>query len=1022
MNIPPGNSKIPDNEPLRLFQETLATRKEFPESTYRLQLNREFTFSNAHGVIPYLADLGISHCYTSPMLAAGRNSPHGYDISDFTRINPELGGEEGYETFTEELSRFHMRHILDFVPNHMGIADSENNWWQDVLENGRCSPYAGFFDIEWNPAKAELKDKILLPILADQYGVVLEQGDLRLDFGRGTFFLKYFDHHLPVDPRSAPAVLSYNLKNLQKEIPDDDPAMLEFLSIISALHRLPEGENTSPEKTGERIHEKNVSRDRLERLRDESSGIRHHIQNNLKIFNGTKGQANSFDLLHQLLEKQNYRLSNWRTAVHEINYRRFFDINHLVGIRVENPGVFHQTHSLILRLIGEGKISGLRLDHIDGLFNPAAYFNRLQEEVLFEYVWQNQQFSHRNPKLIKEMVRQWRNTESKDNPAAPVRRPMYLAIEKILTGAESLPEHWAIHGTSGYDFMNDLNGLFVDSSNEKNFSRIYTRFTGINTPFQEIVYRSKKLIMQTALTSELNILVRALNIISEEDRHHRDFTLNSLREALQEVVACFPIYRTYIDAEGSDPNDSETLQKSIARAKSLNPAMESTIFDFIQDTVLFPREEIGCETKVNNRRNFIMKLQQFTGPVQAKGLEDTAFYRYNRLISLNEVGGQPQRFGLSVSGFHARNHRRQKNWPLTMTATATHDHKRGEDARARINILSEIPDDWRKAIRRWALLNRSKRSLVDEEYAPDRNDEYLFYQTLIGMWPSADDMALEDIKARLIRYMHKAGKEAKVHTSWVNPNNAYDKAVQKFIDKALKPSRSNRFLDSFIAFQGRISRMGAINSLAQVVLKITSPGVPDTYQGRELWDFSLVDPDNRRPVDFDHRKRLLQNLQPLLAIPGKLDAGHRAETLLEMLDHWENGQIKMFVTACCLRFRRDHPDLFLEGDYLPLNVAGERADNVVAFARQTNGRFSITVVPRLVAGLMEPELKWPLNSIWGETHIILPPGLLGKETLQDRFTRRPLPIVMRDGQSTLDLKHVFALLPFALLDSDPDQV
>lgn len=1021
MDVPPENTKTPDNDLFSLFKESLATRKDIPLSTYRLQLNRGFTFPQARSIISYLADLGISHCYTSPFLEAGKDSPHGYDTCNYTRINPELGGEAEYDLFAEELSRNRMGHILDFVPNHMGIASSENKWWQDVLENGRCSPYSDFFDIEWNPTKTELKGKILLPILADQYGVVLEQGDLHLDFREGVFFLKYFDHHLPINPQSAPIVLLHHLDNLKKEIPEDDPHLLEYLSIITALNNLPGDVKTTPEKFEERIREKIVTCARLQRLWDESPRIRQHIKTNLKIFNGTEGQPESFDHLHQLLEKQVYRLSSWRTAAHEINYRRFFDVNHLVGIHMENPEVFHQTHSLILKLIGEGKISGLRLDHIDGLFNPAAYFNQLQEEVLFEYVVRDKQFSHRDPESLKEMVRQWRNSESENNPAGPARRPIYLAVEKILTGAESLPEHWAVHGTSGYDFMNDLNGLFIDSSNEKKFSKIYSRFTGVNAPFQEIAYHSKKLIMQTALPSELNVLVRALNIISEDDRRYRDFTLNSLREALREVVACFPIYRTYIDSEGSNQDDRETLEKSIARAKSLNPAMESTIFDFIKDTVLFSAEQTVCEKKDKNRRDFIMKLQQFTGPVQAKGLEDTAFYRYNRLISLNEVGGQPQRFGLSVSGFHARNQKRQRSWPCTMTATATHDHKRGEDARARINILSEIPDDWRKAIRRWALLNRSKRSLVDGENAPDRNDEYLFYQTLVGMWPPVSGISLEDVKTRLVGYMLKAGKEAKVHTSWINPNNAYDKAVKTFIDKALNPSKSNRFLDSFLAYHKRISRMGMINSLAQVLIKITSLGIPDTYQGCELWDFSLVDPDNRQPVDFDHRKRLLQDLEPLLAVPSNMDAGSRTRGLLEMLDHWENGHIKMFVTACCLRFRRNHPNLFLEGDYLPLHVEGERGDHVVAFARQSNSRFSITLAPRLVAGLMEPELKWPVNSVWKGTHIILPPGLSGKGTLRDLFTQQPISITMRDGQSTLDLEQVFALWPLALLVNDLDQ-
>lgn len=1018
MNVPPENTKTPVNDPLSLLQEFLSTRKGFPLSTYRLQLNRGFTFSNARSIITYLADLGVSYCYTSPFLSAGKDSPHGYDICSFTRINPEIGGEAEYNLFAQELSRNRMGHILDFVPNHMGIAGAENIWWQDVLENGRCSPYSEFFDIEWNPAKAELKGKILLPILADQYGVVLEQGDLHLDFQEGAFFIKYFDHHLPINPQSTPIVLSHNLENLQQEVPEDDPHLLEFLSIITALNHLPGGAKTPPDKIEERIREKTVNRDRLQRLSEESSPIRQHIQTNLKIFNGVTGQPNSFDSLHQLLEKQIYRLSNWRTAAHEINYRRFFDINDLAGIHMENPEVFQQTHSLILKLIVEGKISGLRLDHIDGLFNPAAYFIQLQEAVLFQFMTVHKQYSHLDPESLKKMIRQWRQAESENKPVEPVRLPIYLVIEKILTGAESLPEHWEVHGTSGYDFMNDLNGLFVDASNEKKFSKIYSRFTGINAPFAEIVYHSKRLIMQTALTSELNVLVRALNIISEDDRRYRDFTLNSLREALREVVACFPIYRTYIDSEGSNPNDCETLEKSIARAKSLNPAMESTIFDFIKDTVLIDTEETFSDKKDKNRRNFIMKLQQFTGPVQAKGLEDTAFYRYNRLISLNEVGGQPQRFGLSVSGFHARNQKRQKTWPHTMTATATHDHKRGEDARARINILSEIPDDWRKIIRRWALLNRSKRSLVDGEYAPDRNDEYLFYQTLVGMWPSATDRSMENVKARLVHYMRKAGKEAKVHTSWINPNNAYDEAVEKFIGKALKPSRSNRFLDSFIVFHERVSRMGAINSLAQVLIKITSPGIPDTYQGCELWDWSLVDPDNRQPVDFDHRKRLLQDLKPLLSFPSQLDAGSRRRDLLEMLDHWESGKIKMFVTACCLRLRKNHPDLFLEGDYLPLTVTGERADHVVAFARQHNGKISITAAPRLVANLMEPELQWPVNSPWEGTHIVLPPGLSGKETLHDLFTQQPISVTVCDGQSTLDLTHIFSLWPLALLGND----
>lgn len=1017
MNISKDQNATSPDDLLNVAKEFLACRERIPLSTYRLQLNQGFTFKEAQSIVPYLFRLGITHCYTSPFLTAGKGSQHGYDISSYAQINPELGGETQYQELIAELLRNHMGHVLDFVPNHMGIASPENHWWQDVLENGRCSPYAKFFDIDWNPAKIELKGKILLPVLGDQYGVTLDQGDLVLDISEGAFFLRYFDHRLPIDPQSTPMLLSHDLEHLQKELPEDDPHLLEFLSVITALNHLPSTAETSLGKIEVRLREKEVSRNRLLRLLTESLRIRQHIEDNLKIFNGTPGQPESFDLLHQLLENQVYRLSNWRTAVHEINYRRFFDINHLAGIRMERPEVFEQTHSLILQLIGEGKISGLRLDHPDGLFDPAAYFDQLQEAALYEYLKREKHFSHMEPSALKEMLQTWRQTEMTEDPSGPIARPLFLVVEKILTGAESLPEDWTVHGTSGYDFMNDLNGLFIDSANEKKFSQVYSRFTGITDPFWKIVYTSKKLIMQTALTSELNVLVRALNLISEHDRYYRDFTLNSLREALREVVAYFPLYRTYIDWERSKPEDRETFEKTIARAKSANPAMESTIFEFIQNTILLDTECPLSEEHHSRRRDFIMKLQQFTAPVQAKGLEDTAFYRYNRLLSLNEVGGQPQRFGLSTAAFHARNQKRQKVWPWAMTATATHDHKRGEDLRARLNVLSEIPDEWRKAMRRWSMLNRSKRTLIQEAFAPDRNDEYLFYQTLVGMWPIEPwhPASLETIKTRVTDYMLKATKEAKVHTSWINPNQEYDDAIKKFIQKALKPTKSNRFLDSFLAFQERIAKMGAINSLAQVMLKITSPGIPDTYQGCELWDLSLVDPDNRRPVDYELRGKYLQELEPLLETPGKIDPGERAAALGDMLDHWQDGRIKLFVTACGLRLRKNRPLLFLDGDYIPLQVDGERSDHIVAFARQHKGKTVVTVAPRLVATLMEPDLNWPVDSIWGNTKIILPQGLADRDHFHDLFTQNRIPVFQEEGQACLYLKTVLSLWPLALL-------
>ncbi len=1016
MNIRPGKNITPFKDQLESVKQALAEKSRFPLSTYRLQLNRQFDFDQACSIVPYLAALGVTHCYASPYLAAGKDSPHGYDITDYTRINPELGGEPGLNRFVEELSRLKMGHILDFVPNHMGIS-FENQWWQDVLENGQCSPHADAFDIDWNPGKAELKGKILLPILGDQYGVVLDRGELDLKTDEGGFHIEYFDHHLPLNPRSIPLILSHDLDALKKELPEDDPHLQEFLSILTALRNLPSPLERDIEKIEARTREKGVSRERLKRLMNESVPVREHVLQNVRRLNGIPGQPESFDLLHELLEQQVYRLSNWRTAAHEINYRRFFDINHLAGIRMELPQVFEKTHALIVRLIGEGKITGLRLDHPDGLFNPNAYFDRLQEAVLLEHTAHGGKLASLEDATFRDLVAQWRKKEKESDPQGPVVRPLYLVAEKILTGGESLPDHWSIHGTSGYDFMNEVNGLFVDSSRENEFSKIYARYTGNTAHFSEIVYQSKKLIIQTALTSELNVLVRALNQISEEDRHSRDFTLNSLREALTETVACFPIYRTYVDASGIDPGDRETLEKSIARARRRNPVLEPTIFDFLK-TVLLPLSHDGLtHDQIEKRRDFIMKLQQFTAPVQAKGLEDTAFYRYNRLLSLNEVGGRPQRFGVTPSLFHNRNKRRQKLWPKTLTATATHDHKRGEDVRARLNVLSEIPEDWRKALRRWSLINRGKRTLVDDVHVPDRNVEYLFYQTLVGMWPPgpAETVSRDRLIERLLTYMHKAAKEAKTQTSWINPNEAYDAALTKFIEKTLAPAKSNRFFDSFLPFQERIAKMGVVNSLAQVLLKITSPGIPDFFQGSELWDLSLVDPDNRNPVDFDRRRRYLEEMGPLFDAPASDPARHLS-AVFALLNDWWDGRIKLFVTVCGLRFRRRMPALFLQGDYLPLQVEGERADHVIAFLRQHNQQFSLTAVPRLAAGLMEPDLKWPVGeSVWKDTAIVLPPAFQERSRLFDLFTHKHHSL-FPDGETVrLPVRDVFSFLPLALL-------
>ncbi|MCH8158124.1 MAG: malto-oligosyltrehalose synthase, partial [Nitrospinae bacterium] len=584
----------------------------------------------------------------------------------------------------------------------------------------------------------------------------------------------------------------------------------------------------------------------------------------------TFGEKLSVDpaLFAELLERQFYHLVCWKAAAGKINYRRFFDVNDLAGLRVERPEVFAAVHELILNLIGDGKISGLRLDHVDGLFDPSGYFDRLQEAVLLQYASRDEVLQEIRPEVLQGYIRRRREKESGQQQKDFVLCPLFIVAEKILTGEEALPGRWAVHGTSGYDFLNDLNALFVDTANEKQFSDLYVHFTGLTDSFAEIVYRSKKEAMTSPLASELDTLTRSLHRISGKDCSYGNFAFDSLREALKEVVACMPFYRTYVDAERFDDEDRKTLEKTLARARLVNPSLQPEIFDFLQ-SVLLPVPGVVPDAQ---KLNFVIKLQQFTGPAQGKGLEDTAFYRYNRLISVNEVGGEPQRFGLSPSEFHVRNQKRQKRWPRTFSATATHDHKRGEDVRARINVLSEIPGEWEKTVHGWAAINQSKRIDVDGELAPDRNEEYLFYQTLLGVWTSRyeNPAHLPELIERLVRYMDKAVKEAKVHGTWTDPNEAYGSAVERFIREVLDPAKDNPFLESFLAFQKRISPLGAVNSLAQVVFKIAAPGVPDFYQGTELWDLSLVDPDNRRPVDFTARRRALAELQRLLN--GEIDA------------------------------------------------------------------------------------------------------------------------------------------------------
>ena len=999
----------------------LQERQRLPVSTYRLQLHGGFTFRDAQAIVPYLAKLGISDCYCSPYLRARPGSMHGYDICAHNELNPELGSEADFEAFVAELKAHGLGQILDFVPNHMAADSDLNPWWRDVLENGRASPYARFFDIDWQPVKPELNGKVLLPVLGDHYGLVLERGELQLEFDHGALTLSYHDHHWPIDPGQYSRVLRSELTALQADLKEDDPSLVEFQSILTVLDHLPRVAEIDPERTAERRREKTLAQDRLAKVAAKSPRIREHIENALRTFNGQADQPHSFDHLHELLEAQPYRLANWRTAFDEINYRRFFDIKELVGLRMEEPALFTAAHELILRLIREQKITGLRLDHLDGLFDPAGYLVALQEAVVQEWI-ADLAPPGVPPETWRRQIQSWRAGEQQRDHADIAARPIFIAIEKILTGNEALPKSWPIHGTSGYVFLNDVNRLFVNPDNTRAMTRVYERFTGMKQPFGDVVYECKKLITGTALASELNVLAYALNRLSEGNRRTRDFTLNYLREALRETVACFPVYRTYVSAAGATEADRQVIEMTLSRAKRRNPAMEPLVFDFLRQ-VLLPESEIEDRgSKIEDRRSmisepgippssisaeddrqrleFAMKFQQYTGPVQAKGMEDTAFYRFNRLVSLNEVGGDPQRFGGFPEQFHEANRTRLAHWPYAMLATATHDTKRGEDARARLHVLSEIPADWRHMVGQWARINSGNRRLVQGEHWPHRNDEYLFYQALLGAWPAKTSEVSEtsevcsapaELVERLREYMLKAIHEAKVHTSWINPNDAYDQAVADFVTKTLTGRRAAKFLASFCPFQQWVARIGMINSLAQLVLKMISPGVPDFYQGTELWDFSLVDPDNRRPVDFAHRRQLLERLEPFLSVDDTPRASDSRFTnhLTEMLEHWQDGRIKLLVTASGLRVRRKWPDVFAQGAYLPLDATGEMANHVVAVARHHHGHVIIAIVPRLVAGLGrasaeldgKPDFpsvaQWlPTGaSTWRMTRLILPASL-----------------------------------------------
>ena len=963
-----------------------------PVSTYRLQVYSAFTLRDAARVIPYLDRLGITTCYTAPYFTAAPGSTHGYDVLNHNEINPELGGNDAHREFCEAVRQAEMKHVVDFVPNHMGIGAGGNAWWTDVLENGPSSQAAAFFDIDWAPLKTELHAKLLLPILGDQYGRVLDRGELKLQFNGGALVLRYFDQELPINPRQAPRVLGLAVEPLAGELGADSSRVHEFQSILSSLENLPPYTERDPSRIAERHREKEVAKARLDRLAQDEPAVARHINDAVAHVNGVPGDSASFNALHELLEVQPYRLSYWRTASHEINYRRFFDVNTLAALHVERPEVFEATHKLLGELLADGCVHGVRVDHPDGLFDPASYFEMLQG-------------------LYEASVRR--------DDAAGDRYPLYVVAEKILSGREHLPSQWQVHGTTGYNFLNDVNGLFVDMSQARRLRRIYAKLTGHLDSFEDVLYESKRLIMNTAMASELNVLGHVLDRIGAGNRKSRDFTLDSLRDVITEVVACFPVYRTYVDERGWTPEDRAVVEQAISQARRRNPAMESSLFDFFRE-VIMPRDPSDSPgagaverrdgyppadaSEAEERLRFTMQLQQYTGPVQAKGLEDTAFYRYNMLISLNDVGGDPSRIGRSAQDFHDANEHRASAWPYEMLSTSTHDTKLGEDVRARINILSEMPEKWAREVSRWMRLNRTHRSIVDGGPAPDRTDEYRLYQVLIGSWPpGSESLDLGTYVERIREYMIKAVREAKVHTSWLTTNPGYEEGLARFVERALGQA-GGRFLADFLPFQRRIAALAVTNSLAQVVLKIGSPGVPDFYQGTELWDLSLVDPDNRRPVNFEHRERLLS----------EMNATTPSDTAA-LLSTWQDGRIKLYITTAGLHARRELPHVFVGGDYLPLATEVTAPAEIVAFARTSRDDAVLVVVPRLVTRLVTENAPLPLGAACWKTSRVILPESLRERTFRNIFTGEDIRPTTGPDVAWLFAGQMFDQLPVAIL-------
>lgn len=967
-----------------------------PRATYRIQFQSGFKFEAAKNIIDYLAELGISDLYASPIFKARAGSTHGYDVVDPTKLNPELGTPEDFDALVREIKRNDMGWVQDIVPNHMAY-DSQNTWLMDILENGTDSEASDYFDIDWEHPYEDFKGRVLAPMLGNFYGQALENGEIQLLYEENGLSVDYYGFKLPVRIESYARFISQNLGQLARELGRRHPDFIKLLGLLYLIKNIP-SETTGKERYDQIAFVKGL----LWELYTQNQEVKEFVDNNVKFFNGEKGNPDSFNPLDNLLNEQFYRLSFWKVGAEEINYRRFFTVNELISVKVQEVKVFHKTHAFINQLVEEGKITGLRIDHIDGLYDPTEYLKRLREKT----------------------------------------GDVYITVEKILELKEDLPKIWPIQGTSGYDFLNYVNGIFCRSESEQKFTDLYKKFTGIETPYEELFIEKKLLIVDKNLAGDVDNLAQILKKIASQTRLGIDFTMNGLKRMLGEVLALFPVYRSYVNGDGISEDDRIYIKAAIEEARGQIPLLVNEL-NFIEKLLLLEWEESLTEEEKTLRLHFIMRFQQLTGPLMAKGIEDTLFYVYNRLLSLNEVGGNPGEFGITIDEFHEVNQKQGAKWPHKMNTTSTHDTKRGEDARARLNVLSEIPDEWEKQIKTWSEINRSKKSTVRGRAVPVPNDEYFLYQTLIGAFPfnenpnfigqvidnwltgfseQSEEYLLSqslsgsgasllpftekervEFLKRVKDYMLKSVREAKLHTAWLRPDSDYEEGFLAFVDKILEPSEDNQFLKEFLPFQKWVAGYGIFNSLSQVLIKSTAPGVPDFYQGTEFWDLSMVDPDNRRPVDYEKRSAVLSNIKE----KAQIDIMKLIDELFSTKD---DGRIKLFLTYKILQARKEHFELFQKGDYHRLKVSGKFKEHIVAFARRLGDTMAIAVAPRFFTTLIEPGESPLGEQVWEDTQLQFPQG--SPSTWQNAITDQTVY-----GSGIIDIAQILQHFPVALLVS-----